>query len=209
MKNSASIIALATASVLFLSTTESLAATWIDGYKYPDGCQKVARLVDGVRYMGIQCPRSGVDTRVERAKRADPPSFGGFSSSNVKPQPLPQLPVRCQAAETRMGKNLAHFLNWIRVIKYGMPEQRVLTTTAAHVIGKRLRSWSMRVMDHGLSIFRHRRRGEDGDGLCEAYIDKGNVELTRVITLIKAEAARGNRDLTDTGLNPHESVYNN
>ena len=209
MKNSASIIVMAAVSVIVLTATEATAASWIDGYKYPDGCQKVVKVIDGVSFSGIQCPQEGKNAYIERAKRVEPTSFGGFASTNVAPQPLPQSPVRCQAAEKRMNERLGHFLNWIRVIKYGLPEQRVLTTSAAHAVGRRLRSWSMRVMDHGLSVFRHRRRGEDGDSLCAVYIDKGNVELARVITLVKSEAAKGNRDLADTGLNPYQSVYNN
>jgi len=64
-------------------------------------------------------------------------------------------------------------------------------------------------MTRGESIYRHRKRGQDADSICSTYIDNAHVELKRVITLLRSEAAKGNRDLIGTGLNPRESQYNN
>lgn len=40
-------------------------------------------------------------------------------------------------------------------------------------------------------------------------IRKGITELERVMALVKAEAAKGNRDLEGTGLNKFPGIYNN
>ena len=108
-----------------------------------------------------------------------------------------------------MGRELASFLNWLRSSEYSAPEDRELTAMASHQLHQNIRSWGMGIKDRGLSIYRHRKRGEDGDRMFADFIREGHEELTRVVALARFEASKGNRDLDGTGLNPRPSEYNN
>jgi len=202
------IIMLGFMSFLFFNNP-SLSAVWIDGIKYPDGCVKSIKIINGIKYSGISCPRIGVNTYIENAKRVNPPSFGGYPSTQTYNRKKDKGPVLCRAAEKRMGKNLSKFLNWLNLSINGAPEQRVLTEVAAEEVAARVRHQAIQMMDRGISIYNHRIRGEDGDKRCEIYLNKANEELLKVISLVKSEAKKGNRDLSNTGLNPYGSVYNN
>lgn len=178
----------------------------------PNGCRRVLKKVNRVTNWDIVCPNESINPSVEAAKRRDPSSFGGHASRDSfkarKPM-VHQNATKCLAAEERMNRTLGETNNWFRGQLYS--NTRHLTAEAATTVRDRLNSWSMRAMDYGQSIYRHRRQqdGEDGDGLCEAYIDKAHVELKRVWALVKAEAAKGNADLVGTDLDIRHSPYNN
>ncbi len=178
---------------------EAQASVVIDGVAYPDGCYKASTLV--------QCPSGALAEQTEAAKRISPPKMPGHSSNGtVAPQPAHQPPIQCEAAVSRLNDKLADTQYWFRQAIY---RTRVLTSTAASGVRDYIRAYAMRAMNYGESIYRHKRRGEDADGLCREYVDKAYVEVSRLFTLVRAEAAAGNRDLENTGLNARTSPYNN
>ena len=203
-----------TAVVAFSGTSATQASVIIDGQEFPDGCKRIEKEVNGLQTWGISCPK-GADRRqyeayIERQKHRQAPSFGGWASGDdVKRQAPIQQYVKCKAATREFHETLAINLEWFHQTLYGPAHKRVFTARAITSVRDRLRSWGMGVMERGKSIFRHRKRGEDGDGLCTTYIENAHIELNRVVTLLRREAAKGNRDLIGTGLNPHESQYNN
>lgn len=209
MKNTLKLLGLSVAAITFLSISGGRADVRIHGQNFPDGCREITRTINGTQMWGVDCPIRDIDPRIERGKRVDPPSFGGFPSNNsVKRQPEFQRNVRCKASIHTFMNHLGSTVNRLTYDLNGPPRVRRFTSEAARGTRNRLRSWGMGIMDRGNSIYRNRRAGEDGDGLCAIYMGKAQQELTRVINLLKTEAAKGNRDLTGTGLNSFPSVYN-
>ena len=190
-----------------LNMTGAQASVVIDGVAYPDGCRKTLATVRGLTSWHVVCPAGALDERVEDAKRISPPEMPGHSSNGTIPrQPAHQKPIQCDAAINRLNNKLADTKYWFRQAIY---RTRVLTTEAATGLRDYIRAYAMRAMSYGESIYAHRRRGEDADGLCREYVDRAYDEVTRLFALVRAEAAAGNRDLEGTGLNPNTSPYNN
>lgn len=182
----------------------------IHGQNFPDGCREITRIVDEVRMWGVDCPTELNNPRIERSKAFRPPLFGGFpSDSSVKRQPAFQSFARCDAALDGINNTLGDVMGWFHEVINGPPSSRVLTAEAALSVNDRLRSYIMNIMDHGESIYRNRKRGEDGAGKCAEFIKVYHDNLKYVFALVKSEAAKGNRDLIGTGLNPYQSQYNN
>ncbi len=193
-----------------LIATSIHAEVRINGQNFPDGCREIRRLVDGVERWGVDCPVQENNFRIERSKLFKPSLFGGFpSDSSVKRQPEFQTFAKCDAALDGINNTLGDVMSWFHQVIYGPPSARVLTAEAAMSVNDRLRSYIIVIMDRGESIYRNRKRGEDGAGKCAEFIKPYHENLKYVFALVKSEAAKGNRDLIDTGLNPHQSQYNN
>ena len=207
VSNSLKTLLLAASILVLLNMTGAQASVVIDGVSYPDGCRKTSTTDNGLTSSQVVCPLDALDERVEAAKRISPPEMPGHSSNgNFTAQPAFQKPIQCNAAVSRLNDKLADTQYWFREAIY---RTRVLTAEAATHIRDYIRTYSMRAMSYGESIYNHGRRGEDADGLCREYVDQAYEQVSRLFALVRADAAAGNRDLEGTGLNPNASPYNN
>ena len=199
MPNLLKTLSISTLILVSFSMIDAEASVVIDGIAYPNGCYR--------ELTAVKCPKGALDKRVEDAKRISPPKMPGHSSNGtVASQPVHQPPVQCRAAVSRLNDKLADTQYWFRQAIY---RTRVLTSAAASGVRDYIRAYAMQAMSYGESIYQHGRRGEDTDSLCREYVDKAYGEVNRLFMLVRAEAAAGNRDLENTGLNPNASSYNN
>ena len=174
------------------------ASVVIGGVAYPSGCIKTAT--------GIHCPNGALDKHIEKGKRLSPPKMIGRSSNGkVTRQPVYQPPAQCEPAIVRLNNKLGEARVWLRTVIY---RSRVLTAQAATGVRDYITTYSMRAMSYGRSIYNNGRRGENADQLCREYVDGAFIEVAQLFALVQAEAAAGNRDLENTGLNRRPSVYN-
>ncbi len=212
MLNSLKFLGYFTAIVILpiLISTSTHSEVRINGQNFPDGCREIRRLVDEVERWGVDCPVQENNSQIERSKVFKPSLFGGFpSDSSVKRQPEFQTFAKCDAALDDINNTLGDVMSWFHQVIYGPPLARVLTAEAALSVNDRLRSYIIVIMERGESIYRNRKRGEDGAGKCAEFIKPYHENLKYVFALVKSEAAKGNRDLTGTGLNAFQSQYNN
>jgi len=174
------------------------ASVVIGGVAYPSGCTETAT--------GIHCPKGALNQHIEKSKRISPPKMPGHSSNGrVARQPVYQPPVQCERAVVRLNHKLGEARVWFRTAIY---RSRVLTAQAASGVRDYITTYSMRAMSYGRSIYSNGRRGENADQLCREYVDEAFKQVAQLFTLVQAEAAAGNRDLENTGLNRRPSVYN-
>ena len=193
-----------------LITTSAHSEVRINGQNFPDGCREITKIVDGVQMWGVDCPTEVNNPIFEQSKRFNPPLFGGFPSDHsVKRQPKFQSFARCDSALEDINDTLGEVLSWFHNVIYGPPSARVLTSEAALSVNDRLRSYIINIMNQGESIYRNRKRGEDGAGKCAKFIELYHENLKYVFALLKSEATKGNRDIIGTGLNHYQSQYNN
>ena len=66
-------IFLLTTVLVSVSPAHSDGSVWIEGYKYPAGCQKVVRTRNGREEWGVFCPRVDHVSAIEQAKRKHAP----------------------------------------------------------------------------------------------------------------------------------------
>lgn len=146
----------------------------------------------------------------ERLKRRKPRSLGGYASKSgsIPRQPFPFKPVRCKEEEHNLGVRLYQVDRWFDMAINGPHNRRVLTGPAARHVLFNLRQFAKMEMASGRNKYAAAKRGENADALCAEHMIGTNKELTRVFELVKSEAAKGNRDLEDTGLHNNTSVYN-
>lgn len=187
--------------------TASKADVFINGTKYRDGCYGYN--MPGGRF-GIKCPVERRDPKADFHRNMRIPSYGGHASTfqRTRQDRGFQSFNECQSHIARFSVEVSDFNSQMGVILRGRPEQRVLTYRAAKWVKERLRSHGMNVIQIAEDKYRFRKRGEDGSN-CIAALEEGRKEFRRVVRLIRSEAAKGNRDLVGTGLNPHVSLYNN
>lgn len=185
---------------------EAHSATWIQGHKYPDGCKEYT-LATGE--WGVQC--LSMDSNPQNSywsKRKVGRLPGHASTVEIAPEPKFQEPDQCLDAVKRMEITSGVVWEWFNTAKYGTPDERVLTGPVAKEVGERLRTYIIRSIETGRNKYRFGTRYEDRDGACATYIDASRQELLRVFNIVRAEAAKGNRDLIGTGLNPRPSKFN-
>lgn len=191
--------------VLFYAN-ESHSATWIQGHKYPDGCREYTLATDE---WGVRCPSMTSNPQNNYwSKRKVEKLPGHASIVEVAPEPKFQEPIRCRAAVKRMEVTSGILWKWFNIAKYGTPDERVLTGPVAKEVYDRLRAYIMLAIEAGENKYRFGTRYEDRDGACATYIDASRQELLRVFRIVQVEAAKGNRDLLGTGLNPRPSKFN-
>ena len=189
--------------------TSSKADVLIDGHWYRDGCYGYS--MPGGQF-GIKCPVEIRDPKADFHRKKQVPPYGGHTSSFQGTRQKNngfQSFTRCRDRISRFSGEVGSFNQWMLYVLRGRPDQRILTYNAAKWVKERLRSYGMHVIDIAENKYRFRKRGEDGVGNCIAALEQGRREFHRVVALIKSEAAKGNRDLAGTGLNPHVSPYNN
>jgi len=198
--------ALLIAGLFVLCSAQADAAIWIRGHKYPDGCKEYT-LATGE--WGVQCP--SMDSNPQNtywSSRTVNQLPGHASTVEITPEPMFQEPDQCRAATKRMETVSGIIWEWFNTAKYGTPDERVLTGPVAKEVGERLRTYIIRSIETGRKKYRFGKRHEDRDGACATHIDASRQELLRVFNIVKAEAAKGNRDLIGTGLNPRPSQFN-
>lgn len=189
-----------------LWSTQADAATWIRGYKYPDGCKEYT-LATGE--WGVRCP--SMDSNPQNkywSNRGIEQLPGHASAGRITPEPKFQEPDQCLEASRQMSLTSGTIFKWFRIAKFGTPDERVLTGPVADEVGQRLRTYMMLAIETGQNKYRFGTRYEDRDGICADYIETSRREVIRVFEIVKAEAAKGNRDLIGTGLNPRPSKFN-
>ena len=206
-------LALFAAALLTIASVSESQATsseyvWIEGYKYPGSCKKVVRTRNGRQEWGVFCPRVDYIPEIEDGKRKHAPSLGGFASRNVPRQPMPSSPEPCYAAIERFSKKAGAPIKWLRTAIYGHPKHRFFTQPAARYMHNKLESYSKRAIRDAENMYQWARRGENATALCVDFLNEATIEVERIHKLLVSEAAKGNRDLDGTGLNPYASDYN-
>lgn len=145
----------------------------------------------------------------ERIKRQRASLLGGHASpSHIGGEPMPQSPTKCLAAiqdYLHVGGNVSV---WFDRVIYGKYNGRVLTGQAALRVRDRLLNYISREIGVAKEKYAAAYRGQKQNTLCTGHIADAKRETLRVFNLVKAEAAKGNRDLEGTGLNSGVSVYN-
>ncbi len=185
---------------------EAHSATWIQGHKYPDGCREYT-LATGE--WGIQCPSMDSNPQNKYWSTRKVEKLPGHASIvEVAPEPKFQEPDQCLEASRRMSLTSGTIGKWFNTTKFGTSDERVLTGPVADEVGEQLRTYMMLAIEAGQNKYRFGTRYEDRDGACAAHIEASRREVTRVFEIVKTEAAKGNRDLIGTGLNPRPSKFN-
>lgn len=194
------------AGLVAVWSAQADASTWINGFKYPDGCKEY-RLETGV--WGVKCPSMNSNPQNKYWSNREVKQLPGHASRvEIAPEPKFQKPVRCKAAAKQMESTYGNVYNWFRRVRYGTINDRVLTGPVAKEVYEQLRSYTMQAIDTGQNKYRFGTRYEDRDGACADHIEDSRHELLRIFNIVKAEAAKGNRDLIGTGLNPRPSKFN-
>lgn len=158
---------------------------------------------------GIRCPEF-VNERSFKARRDKPsstlpghsPDDGAFTPS------IDESPDKCLVAIDELSKKSEQFTSWLREVRFGGKRYGVLTGDAAYEVGQMIHTYTIQMEREAEMKYRHSRRGGNGDQLCTDHANFAVSEIIRVAQLVIDEANKGNRDLTGTGLNPHESPYN-
>jgi len=192
--------------LLTLWVVQANAATWIQGHKYPDGCKEYTL---SPSEWGVRCPSMDSNPQNKYWSNRKVEKLPGHASiAEVAPEPKFQEPDRCLAATKRMSLTSGTIWKWFNTTKFGTPDERVLTGPVADEVGDRLRTYIILAIEAAQNKYRFGTRYEDRDGACAAHIKASRQEVIRVFKIVKAEAAKGNRDLLNIGLNPRPSRFN-
>ncbi|KKL76564.1 hypothetical protein LCGC14_2043640 [marine sediment metagenome] len=194
------------AGLFVLCSAQADAATWIRGHKYPTGC-KLYTLASGE--WGVRCPSMNSNPQNNYWSNRKVEILPGHASiAEVAPEPKFQEPIKCRAAMKRMEATSGALWKWFNIVRYGTPDERELTGPVAKEMYERLRTYMLLAIETGDNKYRFGTRYEDRDGACANHINASRQEVLRVFNIVKAEGARGNRDLIGTGLNPRPSQFN-
>lgn len=194
------------AGLLVLLGGHSAKAEWIRGHEYPNGCKEYTLATSE---WGVKCPPMNSNPQNKYWSNRKVQILPGHASTvEIAPEPKFQEPIKCRAATKRMEATFGILWKWFKIVRYGTPDERVLTAPMAKEMYERLRTYILLAIETGDNKYRFGTRYEDRDGDCATYIDASRREVLRVFNIIKVEGARGNRDLIGTGLNPRPSQFN-
>ncbi len=194
------------AGLFVLWSAQANASTWINGLKYPDGCKKYT-LSTGE--WGVKCPSMDSNPQNNYWSNRDVQQLPGHASTvKITPEPKFQKSIRCESAIRQMQATYGSIFNWLHKVRYGTPDDRVLTGPVTKEIYEQWRSFAMHEIKAGRNKYRFGTRYEDRDGACADHVEKARQMLLNRFKMVKAEAAKGNRDLLGTGLNPRPSKFN-
>ena len=194
------------AGLFVLWGSHSATAEWIRGHEYPNGCKEYT-LATGE--WGVRCPPMNSNPQNKYWSNRKVETLPGHASIvEVAPEPKFQNPIKCRSAKKRMEATFGILWKWFNVVRYGTPNERVLTGPVAKEVYERLRTYILLAIEAGDNKYRFGTRYEDRDGACATHIDASRQEVLRVFRIVQAEAAKGNRDLLGTGLNSRPSQFN-
>ncbi|PCJ42304.1 MAG: hypothetical protein COA81_05910 [Alphaproteobacteria bacterium] len=159
---------------------------------------------------GIICP-SRVNEKIAKNNRKAPfLSLPGYSSGKMKfPKYYESYPTLCNPARLRFTSHASEFAAGLRGENLRASAWNVLTRQAVYELVQIIKSYTLNVDSKAMDKYRSSPRGtSDGDIACKAYYDHGYEEIDRIAHIVVDELNKGNRDLTNTGLNLNESPYN-
>ena len=125
------------------------------------------------------------------------------SQGNFQTVPKFQPPRLCNIARHQMSDQLGHIRLWFNQVLYGSPPERLLLSNIAVQVQDMLLAWGRHAEMVGLEKYKKNRTQNteyNGDKKCYDYIMGWQLELERVMTIIKNEAKLGNRSLDGTGI---------
>ena len=184
----------------------------------PQGCKAVIKTTG----WGIVCPNTVDEKRAHIARHKPYPILPGYPSNNVgfhneetesniddgSGTPVVDYPILCREARIKFSDDTSHFIAFLHR-ENNSNNWNSLTREASYNVEQIIRQYHSQIDRDAISKFRYGERGtNDGDKACANHFNFGDAELHRIAQLIIDELNKGNRDLTNTGLNMYENKYN-